>query len=83
MFEAGEIYLLPNGRELMAAGDSSTFYGFADNGYDLLRYELNDDGRLLCAGRITAWRLDDLRAQTNEIAPRLPIPSEPSECVVK
>jgi len=83
MFEAGEIYLLPNGRELMAAGDNSTFYGFADNGYDLLRYELNEDDRLLCAGRITAWSLDDLRAQTTETVPRLPPPSEHSECVVK
>jgi hypothetical protein len=83
MFEAGEIYLLPNGRELMAAGDSSTFYGFADNGYDLLRYELNEDGRLLCAGRITAWSCGDLRAQTTDIAPRLPAPSEHRECVTK
>lgn len=83
MFEAGEIYLLPNGCELMAAGDNSTFYGFADNGYDLLRYELNEDDRLLCAGRITTWSLSDLRAQRPEIAPRLPLPSEHNECIVK
>ena len=72
MFEAGQIYLLPNGRELMAAGDGSTFYGVADNGYDLLHYELNEDDRLLCAGRITAWSLSDLRKQAAEVGPRSP-----------
>jgi hypothetical protein len=83
MFEAGEIYVLPNGRELMASGDDLTFYGFADNGYDLLRYEVNEDGRLLCGGRTTAWCQNDLSQLTAELAPRLPVTSEHSECVVK
>ena len=81
MFQAGEIYLLPDGRELMASGDGSTFYGLADNGYDLLRYESDEEGRLLCAGRITAWSLGDLRHQANDLAPCLP--AERIDCVVK
>jgi hypothetical protein len=83
MFETGEIYVLPNGRELMASGDGVTFYGFADNAYDLLRYEVNDDGRLLCGGRITAWSENDLRQQAAEIGRHLPLTSEHSGCVAK
>ena len=83
MFQAGEIYLLPDGRELMASGDGSTFYGLADNGYDLLRYELNEQGGLACAGRITAWSLSDLCPQANDLAPCLPTEGITPECVVK
>ena len=83
MFQAGQIYLLPDGRELMAAGDGSTFYGLADNGYDLLRYELNEQGGLACAGRITAWSLSDLRPQANDLAPCLRTEGITPECVVK
>ena len=83
MFQAGEIYLLPDGRELMASGDGSTFYGLADNGYDLLRYELDEQGGLACAGRITAWSLDDLRRQANDLAPCLRSDGITPDCVVK
>jgi hypothetical protein len=80
MFDAGEIYLLPNGRELMASGDGSTFYAIADNGYDLLCYELNEQGRLTCSGRLTAWSSAELRhsQQRADITARLQIqPGEP------
>lgn len=83
MFDAGEIYSLPDGRELMAAGDGVTFYGAGENEQDLLRYELDDNGRLLCAGRMTAWTEDDLRPQAIELAPHLSDPGERPECVVK
>jgi hypothetical protein len=75
MFEAGEIYVLPNGRELMASGDGSTFYAIADNGYDLLRYELSEQSRLTCGGRLTAWSSAELRhsEQTADITARLQI----------
>jgi hypothetical protein len=63
MFRAGGIYILPNGRELMAAGDETNFYAASDNG-DLLRYELNENGRLLYQGRLTAWSAEDLRDST-------------------
>jgi hypothetical protein len=61
LFRTGGIYLLPNGRELLASGDGSTFYATADEGENLLRYELNESGRLLFDGRLTAWSAQDLR----------------------
>ena len=61
VFKKGGIFVLPNGRELMASGDGTIFYAIADNGEDVLRYELNDDGRILCQGRLTAWGAEDLR----------------------
>ena len=56
------IYCLPNGRELvvLSNGDngqvSYKLAGTAD-GSD---YEISDEGRLLSAGRLTAWDIRDL-----------------------
>jgi hypothetical protein len=61
MFRTGGIYVLPNGREVMASGDGSSFYAVADGGEAVLRYELNEAGRLLLDGRLTAWDAKDLR----------------------
>lgn len=61
LFRTGGIYVLPNGRELMASGDGSTFYSAADEGENILRYELNESDRLLFDGRLTAWSAQDLR----------------------
>ena len=61
MFRAGGIYVLPNGREVMASGDGWSFYAVADDGESVLRYQLNEAGRLLLAGRLTAWDVKDLR----------------------
>jgi hypothetical protein len=61
LFKTGGIYLLPNGRELMASGDGSTFYAIAADSENALRYELNESGRLLFEGRLTAWSAQDLR----------------------
>jgi len=69
VFKTGGIFVLPNGRELMASGDGICFYAIADNGEDVLRYELSENGRLLCQGRLTAWGAEDLRDthQTGEL----------------
>ena len=61
MYREGGIYVLPNGRELMAAGDGQTFYAVAEDGKRAVRYELNEWGRLMVSGRITAWGREDLR----------------------
>ena len=61
MFRSGGIYVLPNGRELMASGDGSNFYAVASDGESVLRYELNEAGRLLLEGRLTAWDVTNLR----------------------
>ena len=60
MYRAGGIYVLPNGRELMASGDGLSFYAVAVDGKTVLRYELNEAGRLMLNGRLTAWDVDDL-----------------------
>ena len=56
----GGIYRLPNGRELIVLGKR-------ENGRVLYRlscrtgnYELSDDGRLICDGRLTAWDISNL-----------------------
>jgi len=61
MYREGGIYVLPNGRELMASGDGQTFYAIAEDGKKAVRYELNELGRLMVNGRITAWGGEDLR----------------------
>lgn len=73
IFKTGGIYVLPNGRELMASGDGSTFYAIADDGESALRYELNESGRLLCEGKLTAWGAEDLRdtQQTADLPSRI------------
>ena len=60
MFRAGGIYVLPNGREVMASGDGLSFYAEAPDGKTVLRYELNDVGRLMLDGRLTAWDVENL-----------------------
>ncbi len=58
------IYSLPNGRELIA-------FSNGENGHvsyklactacaDGSDYEVSDEGRLLCHGRLTAWDIKDL-----------------------
>lgn len=60
MFRAGGIYVLPNGREVMASGDGFSFYAEAPDGKTVLRYELNEGGRLMLNGRLTAWDVENL-----------------------
>jgi len=70
MFRAGGIFILPNGRELIASGDGTNFYGVCDNG-DVLRYELNEAGRFMLHGRLTAWSVTDLRDSSQTAEPPL------------
>jgi large exoprotein involved in heme utilization and adhesion len=61
------IYCLPNGRELVVirSGDNgntsyklcSTTSTTSPNGSG---YEVSDDGRLICEGRLTAWDISNL-----------------------
>ena len=76
MFRAGAIFVLPNGREVMAAGDGLNFYAVGGDEKTVLRYELNEGGRLLLDGRLTAWDIKDLRDtnRTGELPPALQAP---------
>jgi hypothetical protein len=85
MFRKGGIYVLPNGRELMASGDGQTFYATAEDGKKLVRYELNQLGRLMVRGRITAWGQEDLTDSsfTTDVASRLHNDSEPAQTAIE
>ena len=54
------VYSLPNGRELVAK-DDLLFVKSESNSIDSDYYELNQAGRLLNHGRLTAWDISDLR----------------------
>jgi hypothetical protein len=58
------IYCLPNGRELVALSNGENGrvrYRLAGTGCaDASDYEVGDDGRLFCGGRLTAWDVRDL-----------------------
>ena len=58
--KVGGIYCLPNGRELIVLGrreNGRVSYRLScrtDN------YEITDDGRLICDGKLTAWDVSNL-----------------------
>ena len=56
----GGIYCLPNGRELVVLGkreNGAVSYRLScRNG----EYEIGDDGRLICEGKLTAWDVSSL-----------------------
>ena len=59
------IYRLPNGRELVAIDQSQNGggsyklvgWGHLESG----EYEINDEGRLTCNGKLTAWGIVNLK----------------------
>ncbi|MDQ6652496.1 MAG: hypothetical protein M3Y84_07110 [Acidobacteriota bacterium] len=81
------IYRLPNGRELVAflyaTGTPVLYNLWAKNpqmvgpaggqAADQVHYELNEAGRLLFQGQLTAWSMEDLsdtgRTASSELAP--------------
>jgi len=56
----GGVYCLPNGRELIVLSkrqNGHVSYVLSSNSY---RYEINDEERLVCDGRLTAWDTSNL-----------------------
>ena len=57
----GGIYCLPNGRELVVIrtgeNGNTSFKLTCSNVSD---YEVSEDGRLICEGRLTAWDISNL-----------------------
>lgn len=71
------IYRLPNGRELVAlVYPNKTPVLYNPDATTQVEYELNEAGRLLFQGRLTAWGIEDLsetgRTTTNDFAPIKP-----------
>ena len=60
----GGIYCLPNGRELVVTSvgeNGSTSYRLScTNGSAASDYDVSEDGRLFCEGRLTAWDISNL-----------------------
>lgn len=56
----GGIYQLPNGRELIVLGkreNGRISYRLSSR---MGQYEVSDEGRLICDGKLTAWDISDL-----------------------
>ena len=56
----GGVYCLPNGRELIVLckrQNGSVSYRLSGR---TSQYEITDDGRLICDGRLTAWDVSNL-----------------------
>ena len=85
MFRQGGVYVLPNGRQLMASGDGQTFYAVAEDGKNAVRYEVNESGRLVVNGRVTAWGQEDLRDSSfnMDVASRMNNYSEPEQTAIE
>ena len=57
------VYLLPDGREVIASGTGGFFKLYDPLAWKYLGpplYEVRDEGRLTCFGRPTPWRVADL-----------------------
>jgi hypothetical protein len=61
----GGIYCLPNGRELVVLRkheNGRRTYTLGGWGrFETTEYEVNDAGRLICHGKLTAWDVTNLR----------------------
>lgn len=60
----GGIYVLPNGKELVVSGQGNApgvlFRLGGSNQFEATEYEINDSGRLMAQGKLTAWDLHHL-----------------------
>ena len=56
----GGIYVLPNGRELIVLGKRENGRVFYRLSCRTGQYEVSDDGRLICDGKLTAWDISNL-----------------------
>ena len=56
----GGVYCLPNGRELIVLGKRQNGRLSYRLSCCTTQYEINDEGRLICDGRLTAWDISNL-----------------------
>jgi hypothetical protein len=73
----GGLYCLPSGRELIVLGRRR-------NGHVTYRlfsrtnqYEISDDGRLICDGKLTAWDLSNLSDTGRSVGVERTEPQQP------
>ena len=56
----GGVYCLPNGRELIVLGRRQNGHITYRLSCRTSQYEISDDGRLVCDGKLTAWDVSNL-----------------------
>jgi hypothetical protein len=56
----GGVYSLPNGRELIVLGKRENGRVSYRLSGSIGQYEINDEGRLICDGKLTAWDITNL-----------------------
>ena len=72
----GGIYYLPNGRELIVLckrQSDSVSYRLSGG---TAQYEISDEGRLLCEGKLTAWDVSNLRDTGRSVGVERSAPQE-------
>jgi len=72
----GGIYCLPNGRELIVLckrQNDSVSYRLSGG---TAQYEISDEGRLLCEGKLTAWDVSNLRDTGRSVGVERSAPQE-------
>ena len=70
----GGIYCLPNGRELIVLGrreNGRVSYRLSSRTGN---YELTEDGRLMCDGKLTAWDISNLTYTGRSVGVERPQP---------
>ena len=56
----GGVYCLPNGRQLIVLGKRENGRVSYRLSCGASQYEISDDGRLICNGKLTAWDVSNL-----------------------
>ena len=57
----GGVYVLPNGRELIVLGRRENGQVSYRLSCRTSQYEVSDEGRLICDGKLTAWDISNLK----------------------
>ena len=72
----GGIYCLPNGRELIVLckrQNGVVSYGLSGR---TCQYEISDEGRLICEGKLTAWDVSNLSDTGRSVGAERSVPQE-------
>src|SRR5689334_23893905 len=72
----GGIYCLPNGRELIVLGKRQNgAVSYRVSGCTS-QYQISDEGRLICDGKLTAWDVSNLRGTGRSVGAERSAPQE-------
>jgi len=72
----GGIYRLPNGRELIVLCKRENGRVAYRLSFRTSQYEISDEGRLICDGKLTAWDVSNLTDTGRSVGVERSIPQE-------